>query len=275
MLLGLDLSFHPFSACPTYRRDLASLSLKDRLIEMRRPEVKARLLAETPEKGTPETAWSRKVESMYELGDPPDYSPPPSSRLTERALRMNVPALELAYELLTQGDGNTLLFFPITNFAHGTLDNALTMLRHPNTIVGANDAGAHIGFICDGSYPTHMLTYWTRDRKGERLGLADAVRMLSRDTAHAIGLDDRGVVAIGYRADLNVIDYDKLKLHAPRIANDFPAAGRRLKQGADGFVATIVNGVVTRRDDASTGRFPGRLIRGAQQVPKEASPLPL
>jgi len=271
MLLGLDLSHHPFSACPTYKSDLAALPLERRVEEMRKPEVKRRLLAEDPDRSdrssARETTWSRKIENMYELGDPPDYSPSRELKLTERAERMGLSPLELAYDLLVKDEGQTVLFFPINNFVAGTLDDALVMLKHPHTVLGIGDGGAHVGYICDASYPTHILTYWTRDRQGERLPLETAVKMLSNDTAKAVGLEDRGLIKRGYRADLNIIDYGKLTLHAPSAIFDLPAGGRRLRQPADGYAATIVNGVITYRDGKSTLTYPGRLIRGPQPSP--------
>ena len=161
-----------------------------------------------------------------------------------------------------------MLYLPFLNYAGGSLDPSFEMLNHPDTVPGLSDGGAHVGMICDGSFPTSNLTLWTRDRtRGPKLALEAMVRMQSHDTAAALGLHDRGLVAPGYRADLNVIDYERLTLGAPSVAYDLPAGGRRLVQRADGYVATIVAGQVTYRDGQPTGALPGRLLRGARAAP--------
>jgi N-acyl-D-aspartate/D-glutamate deacylase len=150
---------------------------------------------------------------------------------------------------------------------HGSLDSSLEMMRHPGGVLGLGDAGAHCGTICDGSHPTFMLTHWVRDRtRGERLPLATAVKLLSRDGARAVGLLDRGLIAPGYKADLNLIDFARLRLHAPEVARDLPGGGRRLVQRAEGYAATLVGGTVVYRDGAPTGELPGRLVRGPQAL---------
>ena len=161
-----------------------------------------------------------------------------------------------------------MLYVPILNYAQTSLDPARTMLTHADTVPGLSDGGAHVGMICDGSFPTSMVTHWTRDRtRGEKLPLGQVVRMQSRDTAEAVGLLDRGRLSPGYRADINVIDYWNLKLHAPRVAYDLPAGGRRLIQRASGYVASVVGGEVTYRDGEPTDNLPGRLVRGARAAP--------
>ena len=150
----------------------------------------------------------------------------------------------------------------------GTLDPAKEMMEHPNSILGLGDGGAHCGSICDGSFTTHMLTHWVRDRnRGEKLSLQWVIKAHCQDTAHAVGLYDRGVIAQGYKADINIIDMDKLKLHKPEVHFDLPSGGRRLMQYADGYVATIVSGEAIYRDGQATGARPGRLVRGEQAAP--------
>lgn len=267
LLFGLETSFNPFSTCPTYRT-VADLPLAARVVELRKPEVRARILAEAPGDPDPRAlARSEYVAKMFELAEPPNYSPPPEARIDERARRAGVTPEEFAYDLMLSRDGNGMLFYPINNFADGTLDVVLAMMKNKNTVLGIADGGAHVGVICDASTPTHVLTYWTRDRPGERLPLARAVQMLAHDTARTVGLEDRGLLKVGYKADMNVIDYDALTLHAPNVAFDLPAGGRRLYQKADGYVATVVSGNVTYRDREPTGALPGRLIRGAQPLP--------
>ena len=169
---------------------------------------------------------------------------------------------------MLSNDGKGMLYMPFLNYAEGSLDAAYAMLTDPNTVPGLSDGGAHVGMICDGSFPTSLLTHWTRDRtRGPKLPLEDVIRMQCRDTAESVGLFDRGRIAVGLRADLNVIDYDNLRLRAPEVAYDLPAGGRRLIQRADGYVATLVAGQVTYRDGEPTGALPGRLLRGAQAAP--------
>ncbi len=161
-----------------------------------------------------------------------------------------------------------MLYVPFLNYAEGSLDAVHAMICDPNTVPGLSDGGAHVGMICDGSFPTTLLTHWTRDRtRGPKLPLEEVIKLQTRDTARTVGLYDRGLIAPGYRADLNVIDYDGLTLHAPEVAYDLPAGGRRLIQRASGYVATIVAGEVTYRDGEPTGALPGRLLRGAKAAP--------
>ena len=161
-----------------------------------------------------------------------------------------------------------MLYVPFLNYASGSLDHAREMMRHPNTIPGLSDGGAHVGMICDGSFPTYNLAYWTRDRvRGERLSVEEVIQRQCAGTAEAMGLHDRGRIEPGLRADLNVIDYDRLKVLPPEVAYDLPAGGRRLIQKAEGYVATIVGGEITYRDGEPTGALPGRLVRGAKTAP--------
>lgn len=235
---------------------------------MRRPELRARLLAEQPIDGhLPRIVRARNVEEMYALGDPPEYEPRDRDRIGVRARQRGMSPLELAYEVLLERDGHAILYNPLANFVDRSLESTLAMMRHPDTLIGLGDGGAHYGSICDASFPTFMLAHWTRDRRsGERLPLAAAVRYLSSDPANAVGMNDRGVVAVGYKADVNVIDYSRLKLRAPYPSYDLPAGGRRLCQEAEGFVATIVSGVPVSREGKSTGAFPGRLVRGLRSA---------
>ncbi|MFZ5778990.1 MAG: N-acyl-D-amino-acid deacylase family protein [Pseudomonadota bacterium] len=264
VLYGLELSFHPFSTCPAYR-EVADLPLAQKLARLRDPAVRARLLAEEPVYSNPNMlAFMRNVGNMFVLGDPPDYTPSADRRLDARAAALGVTPLELAYDLLVSGDGRTILFNPGANYA-GCSDEAMaSMLRHDHTVIALGDGGAHYGLICDASYTTHALTYWTRDRAGERWPLAWTVRQLTDVPAQAVGLGDRGRLAPGYKADLNVIDLDGLRVAAPHPVHNLPGGGRRLEQKAEGYRATIVSGEVTYRDGTFTGVLPGRLVRGAR-----------
>jgi N-acyl-D-amino-acid deacylase len=245
IMLGHELTLNTFYTCETYQ-GLAALPLEQKIRELRRPEVRARILAEhaDPDPTIVLGRLVREFETMFLLGDPPDYEQPPEQSIAARARRLGVKPEELAF------------------------DSSLAMMRHPGSVLGLGDGGAHCGTICDGSYPTFMLTHWVRDRRrGERLTLPEAVKWLSHDTATAVGLHDRGRIAPGYKADLNVIDLDRLVLHAPEVAHDLPTGGRRLVQRAHGYRATIVNGAVVYRDGVPTGALPGRLVRGTQAEP--------
>ena len=180
------------------------------------------------------------------------------------AARQGRDPAEVAYDLLLERDGKAILYRPLSNYSYGNLDTVHDMLTHDATIVGLGDGGAHVGVLCDSSAISYLLTHWTRDRtRGAKVKLPWAIRRLTRDSASAIGLVDRGVVAPGYKADINVIDYDRLQLRQPEVVYDLPSGGRRLVQRTDGYVATIVSGVPVYRDGEATGALPGRLVRGA------------
>ncbi|MGQ3301848.1 N-acyl-D-amino-acid deacylase family protein [Reyranella sp.] len=264
VLYGLELSFHPFSTCPSYR-EVESLPLEAKLAKLRDPAMKARLLVEQPTYRNPQMlAFMRSVANMFVLGDPPDYTPPADQRLDARAAALGISPLELAYDLLVSGDGRTILFHPGANYTDCSDANMASMLRHEHTVMALGDGGAHYGLICDASYTTHALTYWTRDRKCERWPLPWAIRQLTDVPARTVGLGDRGRLEVGYKADLNVIDLDRLKVSAPHPVHNLPGGGRRLEQKAEGYRATIVGGEVTYRNGEFTGARPGRLVRGAR-----------
>jgi N-acyl-D-amino-acid deacylase len=265
MIVSHSTSTNPFALCPSYE-PLAQLPLKERIVALRQPEIRKRLLSEGPAVGKSVLyTLSRNFDRMFVLGDPPNYEPALESSVANRAQRINVSPEELAYDLLLEQDGNALLYLAISNYPRGNLDDSLEMMRHTDTVLGLGDGGAHYGIICDASYPTFILTHWTRDRAGERVSLPWAVKALAWETAQAVGLHDRGLVACGYKADLNLIDYDALTLRAPKMVGDLPGGGRRLNQLAKGYTATIVNGAVTYRDGEPTGALSGRLVRGAQR----------
>jgi N-acyl-D-aspartate/D-glutamate deacylase len=268
LLLGLELTLNPFSAHAAFQ-EIANASFDDKLRALRNSDFQSRLLAET---GASDNPFMRSVlcnfDKMFELGDPPDYEQAPDRSLGARANARGIEPAELAVEILTQGDGRNMLLFPFLNYAQGSLDPALAMMRHDNTVLGLGDGGAHVGMICDGSFPTYMLTHWTRDRsRGDKLPLSWVIKAQCRDTAAAVGLHDRGLLKPGYKADINVIDYDRLTLRAPTVAYDLPSGGRRLLQKADGYTATIVSGTVVYARGEPTGDMPGRLIRGGQSAP--------
>jgi N-acyl-D-aspartate/D-glutamate deacylase len=264
LLLGLELSRNPFQTHPSYQA-IAKLPLAERLARLHRPETRAAILSETPTSTDDPLFFRPNYDKMYLLGDPPDYEQPPENALGPQARRQGRRPEELAYEAMLSDDGRGMLYVPFLNYADGNLDAVHEMLRDPRSVPGLSDGGAHCGIICDASFPTYLLTHWTRDRsRGEKLSIPFVVAAQSRKTALSVGLYDRGVIARGYKADLNVIDYDKLHLHPPKVHYDLPVGGRRLLQQVDGYDATIVSGVVTQREGAATGARPGRLVRGSQ-----------
>ena len=239
---------------------------------MRDPAFRAQLIAEKPEKGHPFiNSLAGAHHKMFELGDPPNYEPDPKDSIGAKAQALGVNPDELVYDAMLADDGRAFLYFPMQNYAAGDLEVVRTMLENPNTLSALSDGGAHVGAICDVSMPTSMLTHWCRDRtRGPRLDLVQAIKGQTRDTARAVGLEDRGVLAPGYLADVNVIDFERLRLKAPHMVYDLPTGARRLMQEAEGYVATIKTGQVIYRNGRPTGALPGRLVRGRQAGPRKA-----
>lgn len=264
ILLGLQGSQNPFSGTPTYK-SIAHLPLPERVAAMRDPAIRARILAEDPFAGSNFPLLSRlSYARMFPFGDPPEYEPAESDSIAAHAAREGRTAPEVAYDMLLRENGHAFIFAPLVNYADCNLEPCREMLSHPNTIVGLGDGGAHVGFISDASFPTYLLTYWGRDRKSGRFPIEELIRRQTSDTARAVGLHDRGTIAPGLRADLNVIDFDRLALGRPDMKFDLPAGGRRLLQPATGYDATLVAGTVTYRHGQATGALPGRLVRGPQ-----------
>ncbi|HYD09567.1 MAG TPA: amidohydrolase family protein, partial [Acidimicrobiales bacterium] len=262
MLFGLQSSLHPFITHATYR-SIAHLPLAERVAELRTPEVRAALLAD--DIGT-ESPIARGLMSrwtqMFPLGDPPDYEPPAERSAAAVAAREGRTPQEVVLDWLLERDGTALLFAPLASYAQHNHDAIRDLISHPSTILGLSDGGAHCGLICDVSMPTFLLTHWVRDRsRGERLGIEEAVELQTRRTARAYGFGDRGTIEVGMRADLNLIDLDGMRLHAPEMVFDLPAGGRRLIQKADGYVMTVVAGEVTFERGVATGARPGKLVR--------------
>ncbi len=259
VLLGLQATLNPFMRCSTFKSSLAALGLADRVAAMRREDVREALLREVEAMAMYGDGTYHRI---FSLGDPPDYEPPASASVDARARAAGVTPAELIYDLLLEDEGRALLYSPVLSWVDGNLDAVREMLVHPRTIPGLSDGGAHVGTICDGSFPTSLLTHWCRDRsRGERLDLAFAVKAQSRDTAVAVGLTDRGLLAPGFKADLNVIDFEGLTLHAPQMSYDLPAGGKRLLQKVDGYLHTIVSGQETYTNGTPTEALPGRLVR--------------
>ncbi len=271
MLLIGHQTFHPFSNRPTYKR-LEALPLPERVAKLRDPEIRRRILAEPNEATDPRLAVvyaliQQGLHKIFPLGDPPDYEPGPEQSIAARASREGRDPFEVLYDQMLELDGRQLLMLAILSYSEGDLEAIREMLEHPDSAFGLGDGGAHCGALCDASMTTFLLTHWARDRRrGPRLPIEWVVRKMTRDTAELYGLCDRGVVAPGRRADLNVIDWEGLRLELPELAFDLPAGAKRLIQRARGYQATIVGGEVTFRDGEPTGALPGRLVRGAQSA---------
>ena len=262
ILLGLQCTLNPLLANPVWR-EIASRSVAEQARAMADPAFKQRVLDAAGDGRGALGGFDR----MFELGDPPDYEPDASTSVAARAARDGRDPLEYVYDLLIQDEGRTFLYVPIINWFDGTLDAVGEMLAHEHTVPGLSDGGAHVGTICDASFPTTLLSYWGRDRERGRLDLAYLVRQHTKDTAETVGLLDRGVLAPGYRADINLIDFDALQPRRPEMRHDLPAGGKRLLQRADGYHATLVRGEVTYRSGEPTDALPGRLLRGATAAP--------
>jgi N-acyl-D-aspartate/D-glutamate deacylase len=266
ILAGHQTIANPFVGRPSYDA-LASLPLAERARRMRDLETRRRILSEKPVNANLFGA-ERMYENVYQLGNPPDYEPSADASIGARARREGRSTIELVYDLMLEDDARELLLFPYMNYVANDLEPQREMMLHPRSILGLGDGGAHCGLICDASIPTFMLAHWVRDRKrGDKLPLEFVIEKLTRGTARLYGLFDRGVLAPGYKGDVNLIDYDRIALRRPEMAYDLPAGARRLLQRSDGYVSTIVSGEEILRNGEFTGALPGRLIRGAQAAP--------
>ncbi|NQY57525.1 MAG: amidohydrolase family protein [Ilumatobacteraceae bacterium] len=262
MLFGLQSSFHPFIAHPSYRA-IADQPLAERVAALRTPSVRAQLLDEMADSKDPFVSYmSTNFAQMYLLGDPPDYEPPPERSAATIAQSQGRPAGDVVIDWLLRDDGRSFIYAPLGNYVDGDHEALREMLEHPATVPGASDGGAHCGLICDASFPTYLLTHWARDRqRGPRIPIERAVALQTSATAATYGLDDRGRLAPGLLADVNVIDHNRLRLHPPRMVHDLPAGGRRLLQDVDGYRATVKSGEVTFENGEWTGTRPGRILR--------------
>jgi N-acyl-D-amino-acid deacylase len=268
MVHGLECSMHPFFLAPSYVA-IAELPLAERVEKMRDPEVRRRILAEAavPPGNRRLDAITQHFHKLFPMGEQPDYEPRPEDSVAGIAARAGRPAAEVAYDLLLEDEGRRKFYFPMYNYSASNLDVVREMMSHPATLLGLGDAGAHCGYICDASYPTSLLTHWARDRvRGPRLDLEFLVHAQTRRNALAMGLADRGAIQAGLKADLNLIDFDALRLGVPTMVHDLPAGGRRLVQHASGYVATLVSGEVVMENGRATGTLPGRLVRGARSI---------
>jgi N-acyl-D-aspartate/D-glutamate deacylase len=268
MFYGLELSFHPFAYHPSYKA-IAHLPLAERVARMKDPALRAQLLWEQAEDTNPVNLKTVKAfQFSYSWGQEADYEPSLTDRIDKRAKAAGLSVEEFAYDMLLADEGRAIFYQPGANYRDGNLDAVREMLGHPQAVVGLADGGAHYGMICDASFPTYFLARWARDAEAsQRIALPQAIAALTSEPAALAGLNDRGRLAVGLKADLNLIDFDRLKVHVPTVVHDLPAGGRRMRQLADGYVATIVSGQVTYRNGEPTGALPGRLVRGQRGVP--------
>lgn len=272
MFYGLELSFHPFAYHPSYKA-ISRLPLAERVARMKDPVFRAQLLSEMPEDTNPVNLKTvRGFQFAYVWGDEVDYEPELADRIDRRAQAAGLSVEAYAYDLLLANEGRAIFYQPGANYRDGNLDAVREMLAHPDTVVGLADGGAHYGMICDASFPTYFLTRWARDAEAaQRIELPQAIAALTSEPARLAGLNDRGRIAVGMKADFNLIDFDRLKVRVPTVRHDLPAGGRRLHQQADGYVATVVSGTVTYRNGQPTGALPGRLVRGQREAAGSAA----
>jgi N-acyl-D-aspartate/D-glutamate deacylase len=276
VFLGLQCTFHPFMGYPAYK-EILHLDFEERVALMKTPEFKAKLLSQKSDKlavpgsSVPPIAdllienMEFAAEKFFTLSENPDYEQPGEQSIAAQARANGVNVWEQLYETVVARDGRELIYLPIYNYTELSYDNVLTMMKHPLSIMGLSDGGAHVGTVCDASFPTYLLSYWTRDRdRGEKIELPEAVKMLTSDMSDYLGLSDRGRIKTGLKADLNVIDMKALRLDPPRLVKDLPAGGQRLLQDAQGYRATLVSGEVVVENDELTSARPGRLVRSGQ-----------
>lgn len=271
-MLGLSATFHPFIGFPSYKK-IAHLPLAERVACMGAEGFKAQILTEQSEPvagdGSPLPPLADYFLSnidmvamrLFRLGESPNYEPGPTESLGAEARMSGKPILSVLFDAMLEDEGQALTYFPVYNYTGMNLDVCGEMITHPLALPGLSDGGAHVGTICDASFPTFLLTHWTRDRAEGKISLERAIQMQCHDTARFLGLLDRGTLAIGQRADINIIDMKRLRLHHPILLADLPAGGQRLMQHADGYVATLVAGEVIAREGKLTGARPGRMVR--------------
>jgi N-acyl-D-aspartate/D-glutamate deacylase len=267
LLMGLESTAHPFKQNRAYM-EIAGKPLAERVALMKTPEWRERILGQTVDFTDPLSAFvMSSFHKLFPLGDPPDYEPTPDRSVKAIAEREGRDPLAVVYDMLLRQDGHELLYFPILNYANQSFDPIREMVTHPQAVLGLSDGGAHCGLICDASAPTYLLTHWVRDRsRGARVGLEWAVHAQTRRTAELYGLADRGLLAPGMLADVNLIDFDALAIAPPEMTYDLPAGAGRLVQRVQGYRATVKSGEVIFEDAEPTGALPGRLLRGARSA---------
>ncbi|MGB5682675.1 MAG: amidohydrolase family protein, partial [Polyangiales bacterium] len=275
VMLGLQATFHPFMGFPSYKK-ISQLPLAERVAAMRDPELRAQMIQEKSDPVAGDGSMLPPLADyflsnlemvamrLFRLGEKPNYEPSPAESFGAAAMASGEPVLGLIYDAMLEQDGEALLYFPVYNYTGMNLDAVHEMLTHPLALPGLSDGGAHVGTICDASFTTFLMTHWARDRERGRIPLERIIQMQAADTARFIGLNDRGLLKPGLRADLNIIDFDNLELLPPKMLKDLPAGGQRLMQYANGYVATLVRGEAIARNGKLTGARPGRLVRAGR-----------
>jgi N-acyl-D-amino-acid deacylase len=271
IIVGLSATTNPFTFCPSFLK-IADLPLNEKVAELRKPEMRKLLIAESEalHSDLPFARLARDFDRMYAMEKVPNYEPDYSESVAARAVRAGVSSSEMAYDMLLEDEGKILYIIATVNYADHNLNFLETLLPREDVVVGLGDGGAHYGFVSDTNYTTFMLKHWVTERSGKRFSLPEVVAMLTRKTAASVGLNDRGLIAEGYKADLNIIDYDNLKLYHPYMVRDLPKGGLRIEQDASGYVATIVSGQVIAENGVPTHCRPGRLVRGPVGQPSGA-----
>ena len=266
LLLGLNGSQNPFSGTDTYK-SISDLPLDKRVTEMKKDEVKKKILSEDPIKGSTFPLINRiGYTQMYRFGSPPNYNPKPEESIEAMAKEKGMTAAELAYEILIENDGNNFIYAPLVNYADHTFSVCKKMLDDKNAIMGLGDGGAHVGFILDAGYPTWLISYWSVKKKA--YSMEETVRRLTSDTANAAGLNDRGLLKVGLKADINIIDWENVGSSDPFKTQDLPAGGKRLMQHTQGYVTTIVSGKVTYKNGEFTKERPGTVVKSVKDKEK-------
>jgi N-acyl-D-aspartate/D-glutamate deacylase len=275
VMLGLQATFHPFMGFPSYKK-ISHLPLEERVRAMRDPELRAQMIKETSDPVAGDGSMLPPLADfflsnlqmvamrLFRLGERPNYEPSPAESFGAAAMATGEPVLGLIYDAMLEQDGKALLYFPVYNYTGMSLDVVHEMLTHPFALPGLSDGGAHVGTICDASFTTFLLTHWARDRERGRIPLERVIQMQASDTARFLGLSDRGRLEPGLRADINIIDFDRLELLPPTMLKDLPAGGQRLMQHANGYVATLVQGEAILEQGRLTGARPGRLVRAGR-----------
>jgi len=277
VMLGLQATFHPFMGFPSYKA-ISQLPFEERVNAMRDPDLRARMIHEKSEPVAGDGSMLPPLADyflsnldmvamrLFRLGEKPNYEPSPTESFGAAAMSRGEPVLGLIYDAMLEQDGKALLYFPVYNYTDMNLDVVHEMLTHPLALPGLSDGGAHVGTVCDASFTTFLMTHWARDREQGRIPLERIIEMQAHDTSRFLGLNDRGLLAPGRRADINIIDFDNLQLLRPTMLKDLPAGGQRLMQYANGYVATLVNGEVIAKDGKLTGARPGRLVRAGSNA---------
>lgn len=267
-ILTIEGSSNPFHFSPTYKRILAENDdMAARLLRLRQPEIRETVLAETiPQSEGTSISRFGGYERLFPQTGEIEYEPRPESSIGARARADGQHPLETLYDCMHEGAQGQLIYFPTLNYANYNLDHIADMLQHPHTVPGLGDGGAHVGIISDASFPTSLLIRWAKPRNADGFDLGWVVKRQTADTARLFGLNDRGVIAPGMKADLNIIDLPRLGLKAPVMVRDLPGGGKRLLQKTTGYVATIVSGQIVYRDGEPTGALPGRLVKGQAAI---------